>query len=237
MTVASNRLNAIVNLLGGCQSYLEVGVDKGTTFIDVKSELRSAVDPRFKFNPSEPEFSLDCNRYFEITSDQYFRELDVSQMFDLVFLDGLHEYEQTYRDFNNALAHLNPGGVIVIDDTMPFDVFSAHRSNAKTIQLRSEFADARPGWNGDVFKAMVLIAAFHPGIDFCSLGAKGVKSQSFLWRRGATTACKGRPDPSTFQAMVHNMESAHYLWLLENIVVLNRVETMDEVLDLMRSSR
>lgn len=222
--------------MGGCDAYLEVGVDRGTTFLDVKCGDKNAVDPRFKFDPNDTEFKLESCRYFEVTSDQYFEELHVEKKFDLIFLDGLHEYEQTYRDFNSALAHLNPAGVIVIDDTMPVDVFSSHRSNSKTIELRSEFADAGPGWNGDVYKAMLLIASFHPGIDFCSLYGKGIKSQSFLWRRGTSQSCLGRPDAKQFQALVHNMESAHYLWLLENISVLNRVDSMNQVLDLMRSS-
>lgn len=237
MTLASTRINTLLECLDNPAHYLEVGVDKGTTFLDVKVPKKYAVDPKFKFDPRAPEAQLPGCHYHETTSDYFFSAIEPSLTFDLIFLDGLHEYEQTYRDFNNALSRLKPGGIIVLDDTFPFDVFSSHRSNPLTVKLRAEFADAGPGWNGDVFKAMVLIASFHPSISFCSLYGKGVKSQTFLWRHGSSGPCQGRPDPLTFQSMIHNMEAAHYLWLLEHAHLMNRVSSIDEVVRLIKASR
>ena len=235
MTVASSRINSLAAFLETPENYLEIGVDKGTTFLDVKVCSKYAVDPKFKFDPESPQFSQDKCSFFEIISDDFFAQNNRS--FDIIFLDGLHEYEQTYRDFNNALASLATGGVIIIDDTFPFDVFSSHRSNSKTIDLRRRFGTEKPGWNGDVFKAMLLIAVYNPDINFCSLFGEGVKSQSFLWKKTGNSCCEGRPSPLQYQKFVHNLEAVHYLWLVENIDLLNKVASMSEVIELIKDSR
>ena len=46
--------------------------------------------------------------------------------FDVIYLDGLHTVEQTLRDLLNALPHLQPQGVIVIDDVRPPTDLAAH---------------------------------------------------------------------------------------------------------------
>jgi hypothetical protein len=40
-------------------------------------------------------------------------------MFDIIFIDGLHHYDQVSRDVNNALKVLNQGGYVVIHDMLP----------------------------------------------------------------------------------------------------------------------
>ena len=46
-----------------------------------------------------------------VPSDELFASLPLGMFFDLVFLDGLHERHQTYRDLMNALAVLALGGI------------------------------------------------------------------------------------------------------------------------------
>lgn len=57
-------------------------------------------------------------------SDTYFSSLAPEVTFDIVFLDGLHTFEQTKADLFNALRHV-PRGVILIDDTVPEDETAA----------------------------------------------------------------------------------------------------------------
>ena len=78
----------------------------------------------------------DKTRYHQVTSDEYFElrsksnhksQLDV---FDLFFIDGLHTYDQTYRDFCNCLGVSKSDSFFVIDDTVPADLYSSLRSHA-----------------------------------------------------------------------------------------------------------
>jgi len=43
------------------------------------------------------------------TSDEFFSTLRPSKRYDVAFIDGLHTFEQTYRDVINTFAHLRSG--------------------------------------------------------------------------------------------------------------------------------
>jgi hypothetical protein len=134
---------AFLNLLierRGYTSYLEVGVWKGDFIRQINAVRKTGVDPRNVEDTSGFEF-------VRARSDQFFEELDPSVKFDLVFIDGLHQHEQVLRDVDNSLAHLSEGGTVTIHDCNP---------GTKIAQRR-----VRKGgpaiWNGDVWKAMVLL--------------------------------------------------------------------------------
>ena len=44
--------------------------------------------------------------------------------FDIIFLDGLHNYEQTIKDINNALKFLNEKGAIIVHDCLPKKIWN-----------------------------------------------------------------------------------------------------------------
>ena len=87
-----------------------------------------------------------------MTSDEFFR-LNAAKSrhdqlkFDLVLIDGLHSWEQVLRDFLNALACLQPGGLIVFHDCLPFD--------------ERQQVDPRPQphgfWTGNVWKTLFVL--------------------------------------------------------------------------------
>ena len=52
-----------------------------------------------------------------MTSDAFFSQNN--QIFDLIFIDGLHYSHQVLRDINNALRWLSPTGTIVLHDCNP----------------------------------------------------------------------------------------------------------------------
>jgi len=131
----------LINLLikrRGFQSYLEIGVFKGHTFNRVQAEKKTGVDPA----GSVATIKMTSDAFFESNRDT----------FDLVFIDGLHHWEVVLRDVDNSLAKLNPGGVIILHDCMP--VKYEH-------QLRPRVSGV---WNGDVWKAMVMLRA-RPDLD------------------------------------------------------------------------
>lgn len=122
LTPSARRINKLAAEVHA-RTYLEVGVQKGKTFFDVAIPQRIAVDPRFLFDAQE--FVKEGLSFQETTSDDYFSHLPSAEKFDIIFLDGLHTFEQTYRDLCNSLLHVHDRTLIMIDDTKPTDVFSA----------------------------------------------------------------------------------------------------------------
>ena len=162
-TSSAERLNAIGAQLGGVQRYLEIGVAKGTTFFAVEADEKHAVDPRFRFDPRSRGLQ-SAERYHPITSDAYFlKAIGQEAPFDLIFLDGLHTYSQTLRDFlaSQALAHSRT--VWLIDDTVPRDAIAADPDLQRVQAARQ--ANGQPDdqtWMGDVFKLVAFIDSFCP---------------------------------------------------------------------------
>ena len=51
-----------------------------------------------------------------MTSDIFFKNNE--DKFDIIFLDGLHTYEQTIKDINNAIQSIEDDGVILVHDCL-----------------------------------------------------------------------------------------------------------------------
>lgn len=88
----------------GYRTYLEIGCDKNQVFNGITVESKIGVDPV-------------RGGTIRMTSDEFFAS--VTGTWDLIFIDGLHEYSQVSRDVENALSRLNNGGTIVIHDMLP----------------------------------------------------------------------------------------------------------------------
>ena len=112
--------------------YLEIGTFRNDNYNKINA-IRCSVDP-------DPE----ANANFCMTSDEFFKSLDKDIKYDIVFIDGLHEHSQVYRDIQNSLNHLNPNGIIVMHDCMP--------KNEK-MQLWDNKSHQHEEWYGDVYKA------------------------------------------------------------------------------------
>ncbi|PWL22666.1 MAG: hypothetical protein DCO99_07500 [Synechococcus sp. XM-24] len=162
-TTSAERLNTIGSRLGGTQRYLEIGVARGTTFFQVNAVEKHGVDPRFRFDPCTRS-SHSHEHYHPISSDDYFKQaIGKEAPFDLIFLDGLHTYSQTLRDFlaSQALAH--PRTVWLIDDTVPTDAIAADPDLQRVQAAREAKGDQTDQtWMGDVFKLVAFIHSFCP---------------------------------------------------------------------------
>lgn len=134
----SELLNLIARRIGA-KTYLEIGVYSGASFNAVEVQHKVGVDPA----PGSV-----ATIYQE--SDRYFEDLAPDVRFDLVFVDGLHTREQAGRDIQNALAHLAPGGVVVVHDCDPPTEASAGQAEVPGI------------WCGEVWRAWVHFRATHP---------------------------------------------------------------------------
>jgi len=78
---------------------------------------------------------------------------------------------------------------------------------------------------------MLLIAVFHPMYDYFTITGKGQKSQTVLWRTPESSRLHA-PQCSELDAFVNNITHFDYLWLLDNIHVLNPVQTFADGLAL-----
>jgi hypothetical protein len=179
LTPSAIRIN---QLAAACDAttYLEIGVQTGATFRDVNIPNKVAVDPVFRFDVGAS--AQPGSEFHEITSDDYFSKLHLQQKFDIIFLDGLHTFEQTFRDFCNSLHHCHERTIWVMDDTVPSDIYSAHKVQTEAVGRRvHELKNPkRRAWHGDVYKVMFAIYDFFPSISFCTLNT-GPHKQSLLW--------------------------------------------------------
>ena len=107
--------------------YLEIGCDQDQLFSKVKIKNKKGVDPVSGGNIRK-------------TSDDFFEIND--EMFDIVFIDGLHTYDQVKRDILNSVDCLNQNGIILVHDCMPDSLSKQAVPRYRMI------------WNGDVWKAI-----------------------------------------------------------------------------------
>lgn len=134
-----NRLEIIQNIITSrkYKKYLEIGCDKNQIFSNIEIDFKIGVDPVQGGNVRK-------------TSDNFFKNnLD---KFDIIFIDGLHKYDQVNKDIKNSLKVLNEGGIILLHDCMPKSYF--HQAVPRS----------RMSWNGDVWKNIVE-ARTNPEID------------------------------------------------------------------------
>ena len=111
-------------------SYLEIGVNTNTVFyaLPLPMQNKIGVDP----------FLGGTHR---MTSDEYFE--NNKRKFDVIFIDGLHTYEQCQKDLINSLNVLNSDGIILLHDLLP-------RTN-----LEAEVPQKQRTWSGDIWKVAV----------------------------------------------------------------------------------
>jgi len=110
------------------ENYLEIGCDDDQLFSKVNIRNKIGVDP-----VSGGNIRKKSDDFFSTNKDK----------FDLIFIDGLHVYEQVKKDILNSLKFLNENGMILVHDCMP-------DSLSKQAVPRYKMK-----WNGDVWKAIV----------------------------------------------------------------------------------
>jgi SAM-dependent methyltransferase len=136
-----NRI-ALVNLLVSAKrdcAYLEIGCAANDLYDSVPVRNKTGVDPSSGGNA-------------RMTSDDFFRQN--KSRFDVIFIDGLHTYDQVRRDIINSIKVLKPGGWIAFHDMLP----------RSWMEHNVPYLGIGP-WTGDVWKvAFELIRT--EGIDF-----------------------------------------------------------------------
>jgi tetratricopeptide (TPR) repeat protein len=152
--------------------YLEIGVSDGGTFLKLECPTKLAVDPRFQIPGGF--FDTEHERWFPVTSDAYFegqaRWLEENPL-DLVFVDGLHTYEQSLKDVQNALRYVRPGGLIVMHDCLPSSEAAAAPTPQEAREIRGLAGKGGAGgaWMGDVYRTILHLRSFSDDLHVCVL--------------------------------------------------------------------
>lgn len=136
-----NRI-ALLNMLARdleAPKYLEIGCHTNSLFDSLYFKNKTGVDPL-------RGGTIRC------TSDQFFSQN--LENFNLIFIDGLHTYDQVRKDVINSLRCLSSPGWIALHDMLPGHWIEAHVPRLND-----------GNWTGDVWK---LAFELHnmPGIDF-----------------------------------------------------------------------
>jgi hypothetical protein len=112
--------------------YLEIGCASDVCFNAIMAGRKVGVDPA-------------RGGTVRSTSDDFFKSN--RQVFDLIFVDGLHTYDQARRDAENGLACLRVGGVMFFHDML---------ANSWVEEAPVMISGA---WTGDVWKLGIDLAA------------------------------------------------------------------------------
>jgi len=142
--------------------YLEIGVADGTTLQSVSSRKKHGVDPFPLFNTSRLPQGITFDT---ATSNSYFDSLSKDIKYDFIFLDGLHESNQLFLDFINALQHITTPGWILIDDMVPSDSISSIASMEDSYKARGVTQNEGYPWHGDCYKLLPVILNHFPQIE------------------------------------------------------------------------
>lgn len=150
-TNLTNRSQIINELTSIDNIYLEIGVEYGETFDGVHFINKTGVDP-------DPKFIPKIGKLIKLTSDDYFTQLEneKSQLYDAIFIDGMHQSEYVVKDINNSLKFLSKNGLIFIDDILPLNY-----NEQLKIPIRHYYENGilkyGENWTGDVWKVVYHI--------------------------------------------------------------------------------
>jgi len=137
------------------ESYVEIGIGVGNSLTLVNQDTRAvAVDP----SPSIENPIKARAKIFPTTSDDFFASYNLhkelgSKSIDLVFIDGLHTYEQAFRDFINIEKYSGRKTVVLIHDCLPINRIVAQRSSTGRF------------WCGDVWKIIPCLSKHRPDLN------------------------------------------------------------------------
>jgi hypothetical protein len=141
------------------ESYLEIGIARGQSLAYARPPTRAVgVDPEPTINaPLKAETHIFCE-----TSDVFFSERRLAPLLNarplaLAFIDGLHVFQQSLKDFMNVEAVCGPRSVVLIHDTVPLDEPTQRPDRQKQF------------YTGDVWKTVLCLKHYRPDLDIFTI--------------------------------------------------------------------
>lgn len=132
-------------------NYLEVGIASGASLARIPVSTNAiGIDPAFNIqNTIQAPVRL-----FRETSDDFFENHKPEELFggkiDLSFVDGLHTFDQTFRDIVNVGKYCHDTSIILVHDVAPVHEVVARRERVTNF------------WTGDVWKIGWMIKELLP---------------------------------------------------------------------------
>lgn len=162
-------------------SYLEIGVDRGTTFKKIECKIKHGVDP---YGVYDVDYRMTSEMYFALN------KLFFHHTYDVILIDASHFSLIVDKEIEESLHILNKGGYIVLHDTdppskeaseiVPKDMMSYLRNLAYPHNRSHTDSLVWKAYNGDVWKSVAKIRMFHPELEVftiegfcCSVVKKG----------------------------------------------------------------
>ena len=148
-SIYPTRFEIIQNIIKfkNYKSYLEIGCDRNQSFLNINIDKRVSVDP------------VEGGTH-KMTSDEFFS--NNNDKFDIIFIDGLHQYEQVIKDVKNSLNCLTKNGIILLHDCLPRTLW-----NQVYPRINSD-------WNGDVWKAIVECRTYENIDTYTCIADRGI---------------------------------------------------------------
>ena len=129
--------------------------------------------------PSDDFFA----RFPTLPEADAFRDADGAVRWDVIFIDGLHTYEQSFRDFENSLRFSHDHTIWILDDTIPNDPYSSLPDQNLCSAYRKHLGFPSMSWHGDVYKTLFAIHAAYPDISYRTvLNPTVANPQTVLWK-------------------------------------------------------
>lgn len=144
--------------------YLEIGVHEGHSLAFVGPRTRViGVDPEPKV-----AHATDATTIVAATSDDFFANPQLATVLgapiNFAFIDGLHHFDQTLRDFINVERWMARDGVVFVHDCHPIDEVTASRERTTVL------------WSGDVWRMVVALRRYRPdlAVNTCTVEPTGM---------------------------------------------------------------
>jgi hypothetical protein len=150
------------------QTYLEIGLGDLENFFRITAPRMFGVEPVPLSGPILFKAERRGAQIFPLTSDAFFASnagLFQNGGIDVAFVDGLHTHEQSIRDVYHCLAHLNPGGVILLHDCNPTTESMALPASSYGEGLAKKPPGSSVEWTGDVWKTLVQLRLCDNSLD------------------------------------------------------------------------
>ena len=103
---------------GQLNRYLEIGIKKGSCFNNIAPLCKEA----YAVDILNCKKLINQNKnliWFRGQSQEFLTNHNPNKKFDLVFIDGAHNHEDSLKDFRSVFDLMNDNGLILLHDTYP----------------------------------------------------------------------------------------------------------------------
>lgn len=142
-------------------TYVEIGVETGRSLALAQPGTTCiGIDPQPQLTQAMPP----STRIFAETSDAFFARHDLfkelgERPVDLAFLDGMHHFAFTLRDFINLERHCTPDSTCLVHDCYPLDERTSANPRATTF------------WSGDIWRLIPCLQKHRPDLQIHTIAA------------------------------------------------------------------